>query len=116
MRLIVAVWIAVVAILLPTGLEAQILYGSLVGNITDPSGGAIVAAGVAVTDKATNLTRRTYTDAIGAYRFLDLPAGTYELRVEASGFATVTRTGLPVSINNITRADVRVELAAVSAA
>ena len=78
--------------------------------ISRPSGGAVAAAAVSITNKETNFTRQTSTDTMGAYRFVDLPAGTYDLRVEASGFAIVSRTGLPVTINNITRADVKVEL------
>src|SRR5438128_10918816 len=55
---------------------AQVLYGSLVGNVTDESQGAISGAEVTVTNKETSLTRKTLANAAGIYSFPNIPSGT----------------------------------------
>ncbi len=67
---------------------AQSSRGRLTGIVTDSSGGLL--PGVTVT--LTGVERRTTTtDARGEFRFVDLVAGSYELRAELAGFATLTR-------------------------
>ena len=60
---------------------SQILYGSLTGNVTDPSGAAVVGATVTITQTATNQTRTTTTNDAGIYNFPTIPGGTYEVKV-----------------------------------
>ena len=38
---------------------AQVLYGTLVGNVTDPSQGAVAGANVTLSSKETGLTKDT---------------------------------------------------------
>jgi len=55
---------ALVLVLLPPNeAQAQVLYGSIVGNVTDASDAAIVGATVTLTNKETNLSRETTTNA-----------------------------------------------------
>ncbi|HEV7513020.1 MAG TPA: carboxypeptidase-like regulatory domain-containing protein, partial [Candidatus Acidoferrum sp.] len=67
---------------------------TLSGVVTDPSGAAVVAASVTATNLDTGLSRDTLTNQAGAYRFLALPVGRYELRVKKEGFAQEIRTGI----------------------
>ena len=76
----------VVASLLAQPALAQVLYGSIVGNVADPSGGAIVGARVVITNIETNQSRETATNATGLYSFPTVPAGTYRLDVAIQGF------------------------------
>src|SRR5688572_23434113 len=78
---------------------AQTLYGSLLGNVTDPSGAALPAARVQARNTATGLTRETTTSDRGAYVFSDLQPGTYDLTVNAQGFGAFVQTGITVSTN-----------------
>jgi hypothetical protein len=93
---------------------AQILYGSLTGNVTDPSGAAVVGATVTITQTETNQTRTTTTNDSGIYNFPTIPGGTYELKVTAQGFRTLVRTGIAISTNTVTRVDAQLELGAVT--
>ena len=55
--------------------SAQVLYGSLVGNITDPQQAAVVKAAVSINNKATGYSLTTTTDDRGAYEILEHSAG-----------------------------------------
>jgi hypothetical protein len=61
---------------------------SLQGTITDTSDAAIKGTKVAITSKDQGWTRSTDTSDTGFYRFELLPAGTYSIKVNASGFST----------------------------
>ena len=43
-----------------------------------------------------------------------MPAGTYDILVTAAGFRTLTRTGIEVTINNVTRVAARLDIGQVS--
>jgi Carboxypeptidase regulatory-like domain len=58
---------------------AQAVYGSLVGNVSDSSGGAIPGATVTATQTETNLTREVVTNASGAYSIPNISLGTDEV-------------------------------------
>lgn len=90
--------------------HAQVLYGSLVGNVTDQTGAAVGGAQVVAKNAATGTTRTATTDAVGYYSILNLPEGSYDVSVSAKGFKTLTQKGVPVQINNVTRLDARLEL------
>jgi hypothetical protein len=95
-------------------LQAQVLYGSLVGNVVDESGAALPGASVTVTHKETGATREAVADTTGGYRFASLQSGTYTLTVKVDGFRTFTRSDLPVTLNNVTRADAALQVGQLS--
>jgi len=47
--------------------EAQILYGSLVGNVIDSTGGSVVGAKVQAVNSATGLAREAVVNDRGAF-------------------------------------------------
>jgi hypothetical protein len=93
--------------------NAQILYGSLVGNIKDPSEAAIAGAKVTITNRGTNETREAPTNELGGYSFPNLNPGTYDVRVVRDGFRTA-QSQVSVTINTVTRADITLQLGAVA--
>ena len=66
--------------------SAQVLYGSIVGTVTDPTGSVISKANVTVTNTATGLARTASADDVGYYSIQNLPQGAYDLSVSAAGF------------------------------
>jgi outer membrane receptor protein involved in Fe transport len=94
--------------------EAQVLYGSIVGSVVDQSDAVVPNATVTVVSKETGLTRETTTDVGGRYSLVNVLPGTYDLRVSATGFRTLTRENVIVTINAVTRADVRLEVGAIT--
>src|SRR5256885_14179623 len=79
--------------------SAQVLYGSLVGNVTDPNGAIVPNAAVTVTNQATGVVTKTTTDSTGVYQFIALQPGTYIVKISVSGFKTYERRDVPVSLN-----------------
>ena len=90
--------------------SAQVLYGSLVGHVHDSTGATLPGAAVVILHEETRLTRETVTDATGAYTFTAVPSGTYSVTVTVQGFRTFTRPGVPVTLNNVARIDVTLQL------
>lgn len=90
--------------------SAQVLYGSLIGNVTDPNGAVVPGAEAVATNQNTGVAKTTKTDSEGGYQFIDLQPGTYTLKVSFSGFKTFERQNIPVALNNITRTDVALEV------
>src|ERR1700724_246215 len=95
--------IAISASILTPQASAQVLYGSLVGNVTDPNGAVVPGAKVTVTEQATGVVTTTTTDPTGVYQYIALQPGTYVVKISVSGFKTYERRGIPVSLNNVTR-------------
>lgn len=98
--------LALVSLLLPLHLFAQVNLGRISGTITDQTGGAIVGATVSVTDVARGVTRTLTTDSTGTYAAPNLIPGTYTVHTEFQGFQSVDRQNVNVGVGQ----DVRVDL------
>jgi hypothetical protein len=93
---------------------AQVLYGSIVGNVTDSQGASIPGASVTITSKETGLSKDTTSGNDGGYNIVNVLAGTYDLKVVLQGFREFVRTGVPVTVGSISRVEVRLEVGALS--
>ncbi|HEY3439358.1 MAG TPA: TonB-dependent receptor [Paludibaculum sp.] len=98
----------------PWQMSAQVLYGSVVGTVEDPSGAVVPLAKITLTNTATSVARDVHADDQGRYNALSLTAGTYNMVVTAAGFRTLTRTGIEVTINTVTRVEARLEVGQLS--
>ena len=95
-------------------LSAQVLYGSIVGTVTDQSGAVVPKAQVKAVDPRTGETRDVATDDAGRFTIGNAVAGTYDVSVSAAGFRTFTKTGVIATVNTVTRVDVQLELGAAN--
>src|ERR1039458_1799301 len=91
--------------------DAQVLYGSLTGNVTDPSSAAVPGVKVTALNVDTGVTRQADTDARGAYLFSNLQLGTYKVTIEAKGFQTMIVDQIAVKANEVRRVDFEVKIA-----
>ncbi len=106
--------LASLVIVTVAGANAQVLYGTLTGNVMDQSQAAIPGATVAVHSTATGFSRETATDSAGRYIVENLPPGAYEVKVTAKGFVTFTQTDVAITINTVTRVEVALKVGSVS--
>src|SRR5260370_3355790 len=96
----------VVFVLVSTGMRAgQTFRGTILGIVTDPSGGVVAGATVKVKNVATGLERTTVTSGDGSYAVPELPIGTYSVTVGQPGFQTFVVTGVAVDVATERRAD-----------
>src|SRR6185503_8830249 len=86
--------------------HAQLLQGSITGNVSDASQAAVVGAKVVATEQTTNFTRDTTTNATGGYNLPTLPPGTYTITVTAPSFQTSTTTGIRLAPEQVVRSNV----------
>jgi hypothetical protein len=110
---------ALLAVLLTVGLapglaNAQVLYGSLVGNVVDQNGAVVPGATVTITNKGTGQVREATTNSDGEYTITNVLSGAYDIKVSKQGFTTFTKTDQTISANNITRIDVEMKIGNVS--
>lgn len=70
-----------------TVVRSQQANARLAGTVTTASGTVVGGAEVEAREVATAVSRLTKTDASGRFTFPVLPAGTYDVRVEATGYA-----------------------------
>ncbi len=89
---------------------AQVLYGSVVGTIADPSGAVVPGATVLLNSKQTGVERTEKTDEGGRYSFVNVAPGKYDVKVTATGFRAFVATEFDVTPNTIQRIDSKLEV------
>jgi hypothetical protein len=90
----------------PGNLRAQIVEGSIVGVVTDPSGAAVAGSPVIATNVETGVVSKTTTTSIGYYQFPELPFGTYTVAVEQRGFQRAVTAPLVLHSGDKLRVDI----------
>src|SRR5579871_6802995 len=67
---------------------------SFSGSVSDSSGARVANANVNLNNAEKGITRASKTDAEGNFSFALLPAGTYTLTVQTTGFKTFKQEGI----------------------
>jgi hypothetical protein len=92
--------------------NAQALYGSIVGNVTDPQGGVLKGVSVTITNTGTSLRMETTTDDTGSYTFRNLLPGTYDITLSHGGFKELKQSDIVVTAGNPKRVDATLQIGA----
>jgi outer membrane receptor protein involved in Fe transport len=82
-----------------------VLYGSILGTVTDPAGGSVPGAKVRIVSTGTGQSRETETDSAGTYAFPSIPGDAYDVMVTKEGFQSFTVRGIQVSADSKVRVD-----------
>ncbi len=98
---------------LPASLSAQESRGAITGRVKDTQNAVIAGARVAVTNTATNETRRVVTNDTGYYEVNFLEPSIYSVAVEASGFKKLLRSGLTVNVGSRLEIDLTLDVGQV---
>ena len=86
----------------------------IAGTVVDPNQAAVVGANIRIRNTGTGLLRELKTNESGLYRAVLLDPGTYELTVEAAGFAATKVTGLVLTVGAAPTVNVTVSVQAVA--
>lgn len=104
---------AMLLISLTATLSAQTVTGTLQGKITDQSGAILPGVSVAAKNTDTGAERRTLTNDLGFYQMPFLPLGRYDVTAEMSGFKTLVRKDIEITLNQTTVVDMKLEVSPV---
>src|SRR5208337_790163 len=113
MKLKIALF-SMLLLLFASGVKAQVLYGSLTGNVTDPSGAAIPGAKVEALNVGTGIAQTASTNDAGLYLFTTLQPGRYRVTISAPHFGTVTEDGVIVNVNAVLRLNAELKVSQVT--
>lgn len=91
-------------------LRAQSTGGRVRGTVSDPSGAAVAAASLTLTNEATKSQRETQSGATGEYIFLEVPVGIYVIELQQAGFKKYVRKDVTVELNQVVTIDIALQL------
>ncbi|MFI5096364.1 MAG: TonB-dependent receptor domain-containing protein [Candidatus Acidiferrales bacterium] len=102
-----------VAILLatPVMLFGQGYFGTVTGDLTDPSGGVLQGARVTLTDQAKGYTFNSTSDNNGRYLFTSVPPGLYTVSAAMKGFQVTKVANIKVNVSENATANIVLNLA-----
>lgn len=80
--------------------------GEIRGFVYDSSHALVPGAKVTISNSSTGYSRELVTDQSGTYVFANLVPGTFEIKAEAAGFASITLTDIIVQIGASVSLDV----------
>ena len=80
------------------GQAASTSTGTIVGQVTDPSGAVVPKATVTITNAATSTKRTTQTNDTGAYVFVSVQPGIYDITATKTGFSEARALGQVVEV------------------
>ncbi len=78
--------VVIIGVIAMPAAQAQAVYGSVLGTVTDPQGAAVPNAKVTVTNQRKNTSDTTTSNADGNYSVTHLIPDVYTIRAEAAGF------------------------------
>jgi Carboxypeptidase regulatory-like domain/TonB dependent receptor len=93
-----------------SNLSGQALYGSIYGQVTDPSGAAIPNATITVTDVTKGTSVQATSSASGEYSVEHLIPDDYDVTATAQGFRVLGNKGLHVSADTSPKVDFKLEV------
>jgi hypothetical protein len=93
---------------------AQVLYGTLTGNVTDQNDAGVPDSKVVALNVDTGVSKETTTNDSGVYVFSDLLPGLYKVTIESRSFKTYVAENVRVEANTARRVDAEIEAAGVT--
>jgi outer membrane receptor protein involved in Fe transport len=113
------IWVGFVLLCLVCGPRtsttlAQAVYGSILGTVTDPQGGAVAGAKVTVTSITKGTNDETTTNESGNYSVTHLIPDTYKIQIETTGFKVTEIPSVQVFADTGTRVDATMQVGPVT--
>src|SRR6267154_5665041 len=79
-------------------LDAQVTGGTILGTVTDATGGAVPKVEISITNTATGLVTTVTTSSEGFYSVPNLLPGTYQVTAKSAGFSTAVVNGITLTV------------------
>jgi hypothetical protein len=95
----------------PSAFFGQGYFGTVSGEITDPSGAVVPHATVILIDQQKGFQFKAISDSSGRYVFTSVPPGVYSVSAEPQGFEKTVRTGVQLNVSENATANLRLQVA-----
>jgi Carboxypeptidase regulatory-like domain len=112
--ILLSVLSSVLVLMLVTVATAQTGQSSLRGYVRDQQSRPVAGATVTLTNSEKNFSRTQTTNEDGAYGFIGIPPGTYDLTVESKGFKKASVLAVQALTDTPNEVDVQLEIGDVS--
>lgn len=106
---VVGLWAAV-----PDTAWAQAGTATLVGEVADQQKQVVPGASVTLTHRQTGVSQTTTSDERGAFRFVNMQPGRYDMKTELTGFKTNIIENIPLMVDSTVRQNAILELGGVT--
>src|SRR5262249_44967023 len=109
-------WLLVAGLVcgLSINLQAQLTNATITGTAKDESGAVMPGVSIGAKNVGTGSNRSAVTDDQGRYTLPELPVGDYEVQAELSGFQTVVRSGIKLTIGREAVVDFTLKVGEIS--
>src|SRR6185369_13396916 len=114
MKRIVSVFAVVTALALAATASAQVQTGSILFRAVDEQGAVVPGVSITISSSVLVSSMSGVTDAGGVNRFPSLVPGIYTIKVELSGFSTITRENIAVLVGQTTPVEIAMKVASVA--
>ncbi len=111
-----AAWVCLTlaALCSPSRANAQAVYGSIGGVVSDQSGALVPGATITITNVDRKTSDTVVANESGLYTKERLIPGTYEVKAELQGFKTAVFSGVRVSVDTQTKLNIKLDLGSVA--
>jgi hypothetical protein len=110
-KIFAGAWFAFL-LLLPALALGQGYFGSVTGELTDPSGATVAGAKLILTDQDKGFSFTTTSDSVGRYLFTPIPPGMYTISAEMKGFEKAIHPNIKVTVSENTTANLTLRVGA----
>jgi hypothetical protein len=98
LRLALPIRLLSILILIAPGAKAQMVGGTISGDVVDPAGSAVARAEVVIRNDETGSERKFVTAEGGSFSAPSVAVGVYTVTVSRDGFAPLSRTGISLTV------------------
>ncbi|HTB19554.1 MAG TPA: carboxypeptidase-like regulatory domain-containing protein, partial [Bryobacteraceae bacterium] len=98
----------------PPTAHGQQVMAAITGKVMDPTGAAVPEARVTATDTERGSALTTTTNSDGVYDLPQVPIGTYNIKVERTGFQAAQEANITLVLNQVARLDFQLKVGDVA--
>jgi hypothetical protein len=98
LRLAVPIYLLSILILIAPGAQAQMVGGTISGDVVDPAGSSVGRAEVVIRNDETGSERKLVTADGGTFSAPSVAVGIYSVTVSRDGFGPLSRTGISLTV------------------
>src|SRR6267154_177221 len=111
---VIAVVLCLVCMSATPSAQAQAVYGTITGTVTDAQGSGVSGAKVVVTNLTKGTIEEATTNENGGYSVTHLIPDDYKIHIEAAGFKAYEVASARVNVDSTVRVDAQLQVGSVT--